>query len=163
MFADMLPALDEVDLASVIGVVDRAFDLEDRLTATRRSPALEAAGPCRVFGDERLLTAAIGVVVTAVRAMAGGRGESGRIAVSIGPRRDALTRTLEVSQAAVRMPTSAYARFFDAGWSGHPAGPTGALCLAAAQRIALAHGGALEVVAADGGGCRLVLTLPAAE
>jgi len=46
---------------------------------------------------------------------------------------------------------------------GGPAGSSGALLLAAARKIALAHGGALEIAPLEGGGCRLVLGVPAAD
>ena len=55
------------------------------------------------------------------------------------------------------------ARLFDTEWTEHPAGSTGAVFLAAARRIAALQGGTLDGRLVDGGGCRLVLTLPAAE
>lgn len=63
----------------------------------------------------------------------------------------------------MRLPAAAYGRFFDAAWAEHPAGSSGALLLAAARKIALAHGGALEIAPLEGGGCRLVLGVPAAD
>ena len=61
------------------------------------------------------------------------------------------------------VPASAHPRFFDAAWDEHPAGPTAALLLAAARRIAEAHGGTLELQAVSDGGCRVVLSVPAAD
>ena len=66
--------------------------------------------------------------------------------LTLGPRVDTATRTVEIAQSAVRMPAQAFARFFDHGWGAHPAGATGAVLLAAAARIAEAHGGALELI-----------------
>jgi hypothetical protein len=77
--------------------------------------------------------------------------------------REGATRGVEVLQTAVRMPSSMLGRLFDADWAEHPAGPTGAVLLAAARRIAALQGGTLDARPVDGGGCRLVLTLPAAE
>lgn len=72
-------------------------------------------------------------------------------------------RALEITQTAVRRPAAAYSLFFDADWSEDPAGPSSALLLAAARKIAASHGGLLEIGKIERGGCRLVLHLPAAD
>lgn len=157
-----LPALDELDLVALLAGVYDAFGPENRLSGGAAAMPVPA-GTCHVFGDERLLTTALGALLAAVRAVIEDRGDARRVTVALGPRRDAASRTLEIAQTAVRLPASAYPRFFDADWPEHPAGPSGALLLAAAKKIALAHGGGLEIGGLDGGGCRLVLTLPAAD
>jgi len=157
-----LPALDEVDLLRLIGSVFEAFGPENRLSGG--AAAMPApTGTCPVFGDERLLTTALGAMLAAVRALVEDRGDARKVAVALGPRREAAVRTIEVTQAAVRLPASAYERFFDMDWADHPAGPSGALLLAAARKIALAHGGGLDIAPLDGGGSRLVLSVPAAD
>jgi len=156
-----LPALDLVDLAAVLGGVAAAFGPEQRLTGG--APSINVPdGPFQVFGDERLLTAAIGGLVHAMRALVDDRADPDRVIVRMGPRHDTVTRTIEVMQTAVRVPITAHARFFDADWMGHPAGPAGATLLAAAHRIAQAQGGTLEVRANEGGGCSLLFSVPAA-
>ena len=157
-----LPALDEVDLLRLLGHVFEAFGPENRLSGGAAAMPLPS-GTCQVFGDERLLTTALGAILAAVRALIEDRGDARKVSVALGPRREAATRTIEVSQTAVRLPASAYARFFDADWVDHPAGASGALLLAAARKIARAHGGALEVTPLEGGGSRLVLSVPAAD
>lgn len=157
-----LPALDEIDLVALLAQVYDAFGPENRLSGGAAALPVPT-GSCQVFGDERLLTTALGALLGAVRAVIEDRGDARRVSVTLGPRREAATRTLEIAQTAVRLPASAYARFFDADWPEHPAGPSGALLLAAAKKIALAHGGGLEIGGLDGGGCRLVLSLPAAD
>jgi len=157
-----LPALDEVDLLGILAGVFEAFGPENRLSGGAAALALPE-GTCPVFGDERLLTTALGALLAAVHALIEDRGDARKVRVALGPRREAATRTIEVSQAAVRLPAAAYARFFDADWAGHPAGPSGALLLAAARKIALAHGGSLDIAAQAGGGSRLVLSVPAAD
>lgn len=158
---DPLPALDLVDLASVLGDVAAAFGPEQRLTGG--APSINVPdGSFQVFGDERLLRAAIGGLAQAMRALVDDRANPDRVIVRIGPRHDTVSRTIEVIQTAVRVPASAHAQFFDADWAAHPAGPTGAVLLAAARRIALAQGGALEVRANEGGGCSLLFSVPAA-
>lgn len=156
-----LPALDLVDLARVLGAVATAFGPEQRLTGGAPSITVPD-GAFQVFGDERLLTAAIGGLVHAMRALVDDRADPNRVIVRMGPRHDTASRTIEVMQTAVRVPASAHARFFDADWAAHPAGPAGAALLAAARRIALAQGGTLDVRANEGGGCSLVFSVPAA-
>ena len=157
-----LPALDELDLVALLAQVFDAFGPENRLSGGAAATAIPE-GTCRVFGDERLLTTALGALLAAVRAVIEDRGDARKVSVALGPRREAASRTLEIAQTAVRLPVSAYARFFDADWPEHPAGPSGALLLAAAKKIALAHGGGLEIGGVEGGGCRLVLSLPSAD
>lgn len=161
MQADPLPALDEVDLRRLLGGVFEALAPENRLSGGVAAMPV-AAGTCPVFGDEGLLTTALGAMLVAVRDLIEDRGDARRVTVTLGPR-EAASRTIEVTQTAVRLPSSAYGRFFDADWSDHPAGASGALLLAAARKIALAHGGSLDIGPVDGGGCRLVLSVPAAD
>ena len=157
-----MPALDEVDLVRVLRVVVEAHGPESRLSGGEAALPVPP-GTCPVFGDERLLTTAVGASLAAMRAMIEDRGDARKMVMALAPRQEPATRTLEIAQTAVRVPVSAYLRFFDASWRDHPAGPTGALMLAAARRIAVAHGGALEIEAIDGGGCRLRLSVPAAD
>ena len=158
---DPLPSLDEVDLAAVCRAVAAAFAPEYRLVGGAPTMAMPAT-TAPVFGDERLLTTAVGALLAAVRALVEDRGDAGRITVAFAPRVDTTNRTVEITQSAVRVPVALHARFFDVGWTAHPAGSTGALLLAAARRIAEAHGGGLELAAIEGGGCRLSLSVPAA-
>jgi signal transduction histidine kinase len=157
-----LPALDELDLVQLLAGVYDAFGFENRLSGGAASLALPS-GRCAVFGDERLLTTALGALLAAVRGLVEDRGDARKVSVALGPRREAATRTLEITQRAVRLPASSYVRFFDADWPDHPAGPSGAVLLAAAEKIARAHGGSLAIAAVDGGGSTLVLSLPAAD
>lgn len=157
-----LPALDEVDLLRLLGQVFEAFGPENRLSGGAAAMPVPQ-GSCQVFGDERLLTTALGALLAGVRALIEDRGDARKVSVALGPRRDAATRTIEVCQTAVRLPASVYPRVFDADWVDHPAGASGAMLLAAARKIALAHGGGLDVSPLEGGGSRLVLSLPAAN
>lgn len=157
-----LPALDEVDLLRLLGQVFEALGPENRLSGGAAAMPVPP-GQCQVFGDERLLTTALGAMLAAVRALIEDRGDARKVSVTLGPRREAATRTIEVCQTAVRLPASAYPRFFDADWVDHPAGASGAMLLAAARKIARAHGGGLDVTPLEGGGSRLVLSVPAAD
>lgn len=159
--SDPIPALDEVDLVVVLRTVCEALEPESRLSGGAAALPLPT-GACRVFGDERLLTTAVGASLAAMRAVIDDRGDARKLSVVVSPRRDGTMRTLRISQWAVRLPLTAHERFFEAEWRDHPAGASGALLLAAARHIAVAHGGGLELAPIDGGGCCLLLTLPAA-
>lgn len=161
MQREPIPALDEVDLVAVLRTVVEALGPESRLSGGAAAlPLPESA--CKVFGDERLLTTAVGASLAAMRAVIDDRGDARKLSVMVVPRREGTTRTLAITQWALRLPVVAYERFFDCEWRDHPAGPTGAMLLAAARRIAVAHGGSLELGPMNGGGCCLMLSLPAA-
>ncbi len=159
---DPLPALDDVDLLQVLAGVFDAFGPENRLSGGAAALGLPT-GTCRVFGDERLLATALGAMVAATRALIEERGDARKVSVALGERTETAMRTLEVHQRAVRLPAVAYARAFDVEWLEHPAGPTGVTLLAAARKIAQAHGGTLDIFPLEDGGCRFVLGLPAAD
>lgn len=157
-----LPALDDVDMADVLRRVDDSLALERRLTGD--GPTIDVpATACRVVGDARLLTSALGGLLGAVRDLVEDRGEHAKVRLAVTDSPDRANRTLVLTQRAVRVPAGALTRFFDAEWLEHPAGRTGAVLLAAAQRIAAAHGGRLDLGAIDGGGFQLSLHLPAAS
>lgn len=160
LHADLLPALDEVDLVTTAAAVLDGFACEDRLAGL--APAARPHGTCRVFGDAELLHTAIAALVTATRTLAAGRGDVQRVGVSLGPMAADGLRTIRVEQWAVRVPAASLSRIFDPGWVAHPAGPTGAVLLAAARRIAAAQGGDVLAEALDRGGCAFVLRLPPA-
>lgn len=159
--SDPMPALDEVDLVGTLRAVIAALGPESRLSGGAAAIPVPA-GTCKVFGDERLLTTAVGASLAAMRAVIEDRGDARKLSVVISPRREGAMRTVQISQWAVRLPVVAHERFFDVDWRDHPAGVSGALLLAAARRIAVAHGGGLELVPINGGGCCLMLSVPAA-
>jgi signal transduction histidine kinase len=156
-----MPGLDQVNLGAIISRVADALGPEQRLTGQTLAVG-RADRPVTVFGDERLLTVAVGSMVQGMAACVGSAGLS-RIALRLVPLREGATRGVEVSQTGVRMPATVLARLFEMDWPEHPGGGAGAILLAAAQRIATLQGGTLDARPLDGGGCRLVLSLPAAE
>ncbi len=161
MLREPLPGLDQVNLGTVVARVAEALALEQRMTGQSLVWA-RPDRPVTVFGDERLLTVALGGMVQGLAACAGVSGLS-RVTMRVSPHRDGATRGIEVSQTAVRMPATVLERLFDVDWPEHPSGASGAVQLAAARRIASLQGGALDARALEGGGCRLLLTLPAAD
>jgi len=75
--------------------------------------------------------------------------------------RPALIIDCQLRDAGVAIGDEAAERFFDAAWSDHPAGPDGAVMLAAVARIARAHGG--RVQARSGGMVTFVLPRPLSD
>jgi hypothetical protein len=69
--------------------------------------------------------------------------------------------TVELSQRTGRVPPPAFARFFDETWTDRPGGYQAAVEAATLRRLVTRHGGRTEFVPADGGGCRLLVVLPA--
>ncbi|HTM32372.1 MAG TPA: hypothetical protein VL263_13770 [Vicinamibacterales bacterium] len=161
MLREPLPGLDQVNLGTIVARVAEALALEQRMTGQSLVWA-RPDRPVTVFGDERLLTVALAGMVQGLAACAGTPGLS-RVTMRVSPHRDGVTRGIEVSQTAVRMPATVLERLFDVDWPEHPSGASGAVQLAAARRIASLQGGALDARALEGGGCRLLLTLPAAD
>lgn len=160
--SEPMPALDQVNLSAVVARVAEALGAEHRLAGA--APAIARTDvPARVFGDERLLTVAVGGMLLATCACVEGRAAISGVSMRVTAIREGTTRGVEVVQSALRLPASVLARMFDASWTEHPAGQAGAMLLAAARRIAQLQGGALDARPVENGGCRLVLTLPAAE
>lgn len=122
-----------------------------------------AERPVTVFGDQRLLTVAVGGLLQALARCVERSAGLGKIELRMMAPREAPVRGVEVVRTALRLPETVLARIFDVDWPEHPAGTAGAVLVAAARRIALLQGGALDAKPVDAGGCRLVLSLPAAE
>jgi hypothetical protein len=161
LHTDPLLVLDQVDLGVLLARAGEASRAEQRITGVAPTLILPDV-PCPVFGDERLLQSALGGMLHAMTTMIEMAASVDRLTVRMWPRREAASWTLEFWQTVLRLPALAVARFFDPEWVDHPAGPTGAVLLAAARRIAAVQGGSLDLTIIDGGGSRLRFTLPAA-
>jgi hypothetical protein len=92
--------------------------------------------PARVFGDERLLTVAVGGMCQAMCALVDGRASRAGVAMRVTSLRERAARGIDVVQTAVRISPSILGRLFEADGAEHPAGPSGAVFLAAVRRIA---------------------------
>jgi hypothetical protein len=62
-------------------------------------------------------------------------------------------------QDAYRLSLDQFSRLADLEWSDRPGGIPAGTALAAAARIAQAHGGALDARRTEAGGCVLILTV----
>ena len=98
-----LPALDQVNLAAVVAAVAEALAPEHRLTG--HGPGITRSEvPVKVFGDERLLTVAVGGMLQGMCALVDGRGVPLAVAVD-GSYRVALRSRFDQGRcAAARSP-----------------------------------------------------------
>jgi signal transduction histidine kinase len=154
--------LSDVDLCAALSNVVDSLGLEARLSGTATTLYVPQH-PCRVRGDERLLTVALAAILVSMQAVIDEHGASESVHVRLSPRAEGSMRTVEFSQRAVNLPPSALLRFFEASWPEHPAGRASAIRLAGAKAIAVLHRGRLDVSSADVGGCRVVMSIPGTE
>ncbi len=115
--------------------------------------------PCSLRADRELLSMAVaGALETVLSLLRKSRGATLRVRLL----RNSRTRetTLLVSQDSVRMPTSSWSLWFDAGWEDRPGGEAAAIGLLAARRATELHGGRFEIAPTEGGGLQLALGFP---
>jgi len=149
----------EPSLVSLTGIVDqtvKSFDEELRLTGARIS--LDAPDTSvRVTADARMLSlavqACVGTLVSLVEASNAAEG------IHISVRSADGLASCEMRQDAYRLSADQFSRLTDLEWSERPGGIPAGIGLAAAARIAQAHGGGLDARRSDGGGCVLTLTV----
>lgn len=160
--ADLTLVLSDVDLCSALQNVVDSLGLEARLSGM--GPTLYVPQhPCRVRGDERLVTVALSAILVSLQALVDEHGASESVHVRLSPRAEGSMRTVEFSQRTVSLPPSTLLRFFEPSWAEHPAGRASAIRLAGARAIAALHRGRLDVSNVDVGGCRVVISIPGTE
>jgi hypothetical protein len=150
----------EVPIAPLVEQALDGFEPERRLSATAIRVELSDGVP-RAWGDPEWLmtglTGAIGGVLAIVQAA-----KAPAVEIRVARASDAAVVRMEIAQRVVSVPEWAVPRFFDATWTDRPGGYQAATELAAARQVFQRHSGACDLLAAERGGCRLVLTLPAA-
>jgi hypothetical protein len=156
LLEDPPPEPRPISLNAVVEHTVQSFSEELRLTAS--SVSLDLAEPAiRVNADARMLSlalqACVGTLVSLVEAsnVEGGIHVATRMA-------DGLA-SIELRQDAYRFSADQFSRLADLEWSERPGGIPAGTSLAAAARIAQAHGGTLDARRTDAGGCLLVLTI----
>jgi len=155
-------AVADVDLGALLMRVVDALGFEHRLAGT--TPSLYVPDTlCRVHGDAALMESALGGLLVAVQALVETYGSRPVPAVRIPPAPDGNLRTVEIAVRSLTLSSGHIGRFFDPAWGDHPAGPTGAVRLAAARRIAELHGGRASVDPLPAGGFKIALGWPSAE
>jgi len=157
LLEDPPPEPSQISFDDVVRQTVKDFDEELFITQSRVSLKLNDA-PIRLTVDARMLLiaaqACMGTLVSLVEAS----GQGG--AIQIATRTSEGLAYCELRQDAYRLPADQFARLSDLEWSERPGGIPAGIGLAAAARIAHAHGGHLEAQRTEAGGCVLSLALP---
>jgi signal transduction histidine kinase len=138
--------LEPVDCASVLQTVRSEVKVEARLKGVTIDWS-ESVALARTVGDSEALSTGWSALLHAVLALAE---EGDRIEVTLDAPRVRPALILNV-KLRTETPALNVERFFDAGWSAHPAGRCGAIMLASALQSARLHGGRLSAGTVDGG------------
>jgi hypothetical protein len=113
----------------------------------------------RVTADARMLSlalqACVGTLVALVEA------SNAADVIHVAARVSDGIASCEMRQDAYRLSADQFSRLTDLEWSERPGGIPAGIGLAAAARIAQAHGGGLDARRTDSGGCVLLLTIRA--
>ena len=155
LLEDPAPEPRQVTLNTIVEHTVQGFDEELRLTGSRVSVDLSETA-VRLNADARMLAialqACVGMLVSMVEAshMEGSINITTRVAEGLA--------IIEMRQDAYRLSADQFARLADLEWSERPGGIPAGIALAAAARIAQAHGGTLDARRTDAGGCTLILT-----
>lgn len=145
-------------LTQIVEQTAKSFDEELNLTGVRIAVDVPDV-PVRVAADRRMLSlalqACVGTLVSLVEAA------NAVDAIHITVRQADGIASCEMRQDAYRLSADQFSRLTDLEWSERPGGIPAGIGLAAAARIAQAHGGALDARRTDAGGCLIVLTIRA--
>lgn len=136
-----VPGRGALDLRALVRRVAAAMEPERQLSGVEVDIRLGA--PAQVRGDETLLSVALSGLVCAMQAVveqAGGR----RVRLGVEPMHPDGARILVAPEACV-VPDAVAAAFLDPEWNDRPGGPTAAVGVAAAARIATLHNGFLAM------------------
>ena len=156
LLEDPPPERVPTSLTAILERTIGSFDEELRLTGMRM--ALDAPEtPIRVTADARMLSlamqACVGTLVSLVEA------SNIAEAIHITARVSDGIASCEMRQDAYRLSADQFSRLADLEWSDRPGGIPAGIGLAAAARIAQAHGGSLDARRTESGGCVLILTI----
>lgn len=156
LLEDPAPEVRPISLNSIVEFTLKSFDEELRLTGSRFSLELHEA-PIRLNADAAMLSLAVQACIGTLVSLVEASGAEGAIHISTSVSEG--MAACELRQDAYRLATDQFARLSDLEWSDRPGGIPAGIALAAAARIAQAHGGALEARRTDAGGCLLTVTL----
>jgi ParB/RepB/Spo0J family partition protein len=135
-----------------------ATEPERRLAGVEIVVVAEGA-PAAPIDDEWFAVAIWAALGSMMALVQGARGASVHVRVS--PSATQASILIEFVQHAARPPAPAFSKFFDPQWTERPGGYQAAVEAAAVRRLVALHGGRAEFLPAEGGGCRLLLALPA--
>ena len=156
LLEDPAPEPGQVSLNSLVEETVRSFDEELRVTESRASLDLHNH-PIRLNADARMVSMALQACIGTLVSLIEASGQAG--AIHIATRSAEGLAHCELRQDAYRMSADQFARLADLEWSDRPGGAPAGIALAAAARIAQAHGGTLDARRTDSGGCALALSL----
>ena len=145
-----------MSLNAIVEHTVQGFSEELRLTGS--SVSLDfSEPPIRLNADARMLSLALQACVGTLVSLVEASNVEGGIHVTTRAA-DGLA-TVELRQDAFRLSADQFSRLADLEWSERPGGIPAGTALAAAARIAQAHGGGLDARRTEGGGCVLILTV----
>ena len=150
------PAKESIEAASVLDKVLEAVGAEARLQGVKLDISSTLSG-YRLDADAALLGRALTGLVQSLLALSSS-GSTLRIEANGTSVRPALI--VSVTQDDCEIPAAAVERFFDADYSQHPNGPSGALVLAGIAHVARLHGGRAHARAKEGGGLTATFVVP---
>jgi hypothetical protein len=158
LLEDPPPEPAATSLTSLVEQTIGSFHEELRLTGLRISLNVPDA-VMRVTADPRMLSLALQACVGTLVSLV----EASNIAdvIHVTARMSEGIASCEMRQDAYRLSADQFSRLTDLEWSERPGGIPAGIGLAAAARIAQAHGGGLDARRTEAGGCVLVLTLRA--
>ena len=156
LLEDPPPDPRPVPLNHLVEHTVQGFDEELRLTGSTVSLDLSES-PIRLTADARMLSLALQACVGTLVSLVEASNASGSIHITT--RAADGHASVEMRQDAFRLSADQFARLADLEWSDRPGGIPAGTALAAAARIAQAHGGTLDARRTEGGGCVLVLTV----
>jgi hypothetical protein len=152
---DRAPADVSTLLSDVIASVSTEVRLRDvRLEVQARDVE------CAISLDAALCRNVLTGIVQCLLGFAGRAGTTLEVQAQLTVVRPALIVRFGISDADVELGREAIARFFEAEWREHPAGPAGAQIMAAASKAARAHGGRIEVFARQPRSCAITFIVP---
>jgi len=158
LLEDPPPEPVSTSLTAVVEHTIKTFEDELRLTGLRVSfdaPEL----PVRVTADTRMLSLAMQACVGMLVSLAEASNNDGVIHVSV--RSADGVAVCEMRQDVYRLSGHQFSSLADLEWSERPGGIPAGIALAAAARIAQAHGGGLDARRTEAGGCVLSFTVRA--
>jgi hypothetical protein len=158
LLEDPPPEPASTSLTSLLEQTVGSFDEELRLTGLRISLNVPDA-VIRVTADPRMLSLALQACVGTLMSLVEASNTAHVIHVTA--RVSDGVASCEMRQDAYRLSADQFSRLTDLEWSERPGGIPAGIGLAAAARIAQAHGGGLDARRTEAGGCVLVLTLRA--
>ena len=156
LLEDPAPERAQVSLNTIVEQTILSFDEELRIIDSRAALDLHE-GPIRTNADARLLFIAIQGCLGTLASMIEASGVGGviHLATRVGDG----AACCDMRQDSYQMTAERFGRLPDLEWCERPGGIPAGISLAAAARIAQAHGGMLDAHRTDAGGCTLTFSM----